>query len=376
MRRRWVFCYTFAVTVKSARTNVQAGQADALFVDIAQAYYEQNLTQQEVAALFGISRTQISRYLREARERDIVQIRVVRRGARVASVEADLRRHFVHLREVVVAAVFSDDEAIRRRAVAREVARLLEHSVRPNTTICFGAGRTLAEAVNVLKPRRLTGVTVVQALGNAGHEALHIDYNAVSSAAAAAFGGRVVQINAPAILGRGMRAADLEASSPQIRTAIAVARGAQMFVLGLGSMSGDQIYVQTGLVSPAELDEAKRGGAVGDICGNFYDLAGRPRPGPFADRVVGIRLSDLAAAPTSIGCASGSEKVPSIIGALEGRYLNVLVTDELTALGVLESIGDRSPSSRADRLSSNGRVGHEADAVGGEVRPGGAEGRR
>jgi deoxyribonucleoside regulator len=331
------------VAVKSARTNVQTELGDALLVEIAQAYYERSLTQQQVAGLFGISRSQISRYLQEARERDIVQIRVVKPGARSTRLEAALKAHFPHLHDVVVAAVFSDDERIRRRAVANEAAQLLERVVRPNTTVCFGAGRTLAYAVSMLKPRRLTGVTVVQAMGNAGHEGLNIDYNAVASTAAAAFGGRAVQINAPAIVGLGMRSADLEASNPQIRDAVAVARSADIFLVGIGSMSGDQIYVQTGLVSLDDLAEAKAAGAVGDICGNFFNITGRQRPGPFAERAVGIRLSDLASARLAIGCASGSEKVAPIVGALKGRFLNVVVTDELTAAGVLELVGGEAP---------------------------------
>jgi deoxyribonucleoside regulator len=334
------------VAVKSARTNVHAEQGDALLVEIAQAYYERNLTQQEVAAMLGISRSQISRYLQEARDRDIVQIRVVKPGARVGPLEAELRRHFPRLSDVIVASVFSDDTALRRRAVAREAAKLLERVVRPNTTLCFGAGRTLADTVSLLRPRRMNGVTVVQALGNAGHEGLLIDYNAVASTAAAAFGGRAVQINAPAILGSGMRAADLEAVNRQIRDAIAIARAADVFVVGLGSMSSDEIYVQTGLLSPEELAEAKRDGAVGDICGNFYDIDGQPRPGPFEERIVGIRLDDLRTAPLAIACASGGDKAATIVGALNGRYVNVLATDEATAADVLQFLDDQSsPSS-------------------------------
>lgn len=343
--------------VKSARTNVQPHQGEALLVEIAQAYYNRNLTQLEIAGMFGISRSQISRYLNEARERDIVQIRVVRPGTRITALESALRQSFPHLREAIVAAAFSEDETLRRRAVAREAARLLESVVRPNTTICFGAGRTLAETVNLLRQRQLREVTVVQALGNAGHEALDIDYNAVASAAAIAFGGRSVQINAPALLGRQMRSADLEASNPQIREAIAIARAADVYIVGIGSLSGDEIYVQTGLVSIDELRQARDAGAVGDICGNFFDISGRPRPGPFAERAVGIRLSDLSAAPLAIGCASGEEKVASIVGALNGRYLNALVTDELTATGVLELIGDMSPLSQAGRVAAGGRRG-------------------
>jgi dihydroxyacetone kinase-like protein len=240
-----------------------------------------------------------------------------------------------------VAAVFSDHELVARRAVARAGARLLGGMVKPGATVCFGAGRTLGEMVGLLEPGRIGGVTIAQAMGNAGHEGLDIDYNAIAGAAATAFAGRSVQINAPAILGRGASAADLEASNPQIRDALAIARSADIYVMGVGSMASDEIYVTTGLISVEELGEVEAEGAVGDLCGNFFDIDGRPQPGPFAERIVGVRLSDLRKAPVVIGCVAGTEKVPAIVGALTGRYLNALVTDEHTAHGVLELMEGR-----------------------------------
>lgn len=336
MRPTRPFCYTYVVVVKSARTNVQGRRSDDLVAEIARAYYERDLTQQRVAEQFGISRSQISRYLQDARERDIVQIRIVAPDTRDSDAEARLKAWFPHLRDVVVAAVFSDHDLVARRAVARASAHLLGGLVKPGTTVCFGAGRTLAEMVGLLEPGRIGGVTIAQGMGNAGHEGLDIDYNAIASAAAMAFAGRSVQINAPAILGRGASAADLETSNPQIRDALAVARSADIYVMGVGSMTSDEIYVTTGLISLEELAEVGAEGAVGDLCGNFFDIDGQPLPGPFADRVVGIRLSDLRRAPVVIGCVAGSGKVPAIVGALTGRFLNALVTDEHTAQGVLE----------------------------------------
>ena len=255
--------------------------------------------------------------------------------------EARLRTWFPHLRAVVVPAVFSDHELVARRTVARAAARMIGEFVKPSDTVCFGAGRTLGEMVGLLEPGKIAGVTVVQAMGNAGHEGLDIDYNAIAGAAASAFAGRSVQINAPAILGRGAKAAELESSNPQIRDALAVARSADVYVMGVGSMASDEIYVTTGLISLAELAEVGAQGAVGDLCGNFFDLDGRPCLGPFGDRVVGVRLSDLRKAPVVIGCVAGAEKVQALVGALTGRFLNALVTDERTAHGVLELMEER-----------------------------------
>jgi DNA-binding transcriptional regulator LsrR (DeoR family) len=308
----------------------------AFLAELARAYYELDLTQEEIAAQFGVSRSQVSRYLRMARELEIVQIRVVAPEARDTDLESQLRQRFEHLVEAVVPVVFSDGTDTARRAVARFTARVIERLAPRSGTIAFGAGRTLAAAVELLAEQPRREVAVVQAMGNAGHEALDIDYNVIAQRAAAACGGRVYQINAPAILGPGQRVSDLEAANPSIAEGLRRARAADLVVTGIGSMSGDEIYVKTGLVSLDELTALAAEGAVGDVCGNFFDISGRPVPGPYADRVVGIRFEDVRRARTVVACAAGREKVPAILGALRARLVTSLVTDEHAARGVLE----------------------------------------
>ena len=48
-------------------------------------------------------------------------------------------------------------------------------------------------------------------------------------------------------------------------------------------------------------------------------------------QMLGALLERLRALPYSIGMAASREKVPAILGALRGHYINVLITDEETA---------------------------------------------
>ena len=54
------------------------------------------------------------------------------------------------------------------------------------------------------------------------------------------------------------------------------------------------------------------------------------------NRLVGIAKDDLMRIPTRLGVAGGKAKARSILGALRGGYVNVLVTDSSTATLVLE----------------------------------------
>jgi DNA-binding transcriptional regulator LsrR (DeoR family) len=334
------------------------GARDALLAELARAYYEQDLTQAQIAKLHDISRSQVSRYLRAARDEGIVQIRIIATGDREAELEDALRAAFPDLAGAAVARIFAPGASLVRRSVARTAAALLERLVRPGQTVCLGAGRTMALVAASLTRRPLRGVIVVPATGNAGHAAHESDYNAVTNAVASAWGALAYGINAPAILGVGASASDLERSNPQIAEALAAARDADLYVLGLGSLAGDEIFVRTGLMSSDELSSFRAAGAVGDLCGNFFDACGQAVVGPFADRVVGIGLEDvrgitrspqagLATAgrfARSIVCAGGAEKVPAIVAALRGRLVHHLVTDEHTARGVLDVVGGRRPA--------------------------------
>jgi DNA-binding transcriptional regulator LsrR (DeoR family) len=314
---------------------------EAFLAELARAYYEQDLTQAQIAELHEISRSQVSRYLRAARDEGIVQIRIVAAGDRDPELEEAIGSAFPRLREVAVARVFDRQPRLVRRAVARVAARLLDRLARPGQTVCLGAGRTLALVAGLLTRRPLRGAIVVPATGNAGHAAHESDYNAVTHAVAAAWGALAYGINAPAILGRGQSAAQLERTNPQILEALSAARHADLYVLGLGSLAGDEIFVRTGLISADELAVVRSAGAVGDLCGNFFDEHGNGVPGPFADRVVGIGLAELRGAGLSMACAGGDEKVPAIVGALRGRLVDCLVTDEHTARGVLDVVDGR-----------------------------------
>ena len=46
---------------------------------------------------------------------------------------------------------------------------------------------------------------------------------------------------------------------------------------------------------------------------------------------IAVDLERLRSLRCSIGMAASREKVPAILGALRGRYINVLITDEETA---------------------------------------------
>jgi DNA-binding transcriptional regulator LsrR (DeoR family) len=72
-------------------------------------------------------------------------------------------------------------------------------------------------------------------------------------------------------------------------------------------------------------------GAVGNICLRYYDAHGIEIRHPLGDRVVGVAFEQLKKIPRVVGIAGGKQKLPAILGALRGRWINTLITDQYTA---------------------------------------------
>jgi DNA-binding transcriptional regulator LsrR (DeoR family) len=70
---------------------------------------------------------------------------------------------------------------------------------------------------------------------------------------------------------------------------------------------------------------------VGDILLRFFDIHGKPVESSFNNRVISMHLEQLRQTARSVGIAGGSRKYKAILGALNGRLINVLITDRLTA---------------------------------------------
>ncbi len=74
---------------------------------------------------------------------------------------------------------------------------------------------------------------------------------------------------------------------------------------------------------------------MGELCGHFFDINGTYAAFDINKRIIGLDLEQLRAVPHVLAVARGRSKVKSIFGALRGRFLTVLVTDDITAQGIL-----------------------------------------
>jgi DNA-binding transcriptional regulator LsrR (DeoR family) len=121
-------------------------------------------------------------------------------------------------------------------------------------------------------------------------------------------------------------------ADPQLERTLSHFDRLTVALVGIGALHPSRLLGQSGNVfSEEEQHELEALGAVGDICLRFFDRAGVPVRSPFNERVVGMSLQQIQNAPRSVGIAGGASKLDAIRAALEGRLVNVLITDRFTA---------------------------------------------
>ena len=128
-------------------------------------------------------------------------------------------------------------------------------------------------------------------------------------------------------------------AEPAIQQVLTQACGVDQAIVGVGTPAADATIVQMGYLAADDVRQLRDRGVVGDILGQFFDADGQVVSLPIHDRRIGIELSDLASIPKVVGVAGGLHKAEAILGALRGGFLDVLVTNELVALRLLELQG-------------------------------------
>jgi dihydroxyacetone kinase-like protein len=298
-------------------------------------YYEDGMTQGDIADAMGISRATVNSYLAEARERGIVNISI--EPARLASltVAQELKRHFGLVDCLVVP---SDDSArplIERLGVAG--AQALQRLLKSGDTLAVSWGRTvLAVGERAFAPG-LQDVTVVQATGGTRASFAYTPELCAASIADAV-GGKLINISAPAIVSTA-DIRDVLMREPLIDGQFQTLSRATKALFGISSLRPNSTIHTSGFFESVSLQDYLARNAVGVVAGRFIDGHGRPISGPLDDRTIGISLEMLKNIGLRIAIAGGFDKVPAILAALRGNYVNVLITDAATARGILKADG-------------------------------------
>jgi DNA-binding transcriptional regulator LsrR (DeoR family) len=310
-----------------------------LLVRAARLYYEQRLSQDDVARALGTSRSNVSRMLTAAQEQGIVEVRINDPAGRVPELERALVQRYGL--EHAVVAVRSNDPGMRPMDRVGALAwQWLRGELKDGMTLALSWGRSLQAMVWAAQNESPVSVEIVQLVGGLSSIASVITGQELVRELATRLGAHYRYLHAPAVF-ESATARDAMLAESSVTQVLDIARRADIAVVGIGTVhQGSSAAILRSIrLDGAERAEFDAAGPVGDLAARFFDAGGHEVRGPVHDRVLAVTLDDVRNIPTVIGIAAGREKVDGVRAALRGRLIDVLVCDAATARGVLNAEG-------------------------------------
>lgn len=314
----------------------------------ARLYYIDRLGQSEVAKFVKVSQAKVSRLLALARERGIVRISVADYEPRHTELEAQLRSRFGLAAVVVIKTFEGLADTDLRKAVGRFAAEAVNALIKPSDIVAIAGGRTIFELAQHLPEPRNKALTIVQAMGSVDSNLSSFDAQEVGRVVAQRLGGNFLALNAPAYIPE-KRTRDALLRLPQVRSVHDHLDRAQVAIVGLGTLD-NSVFVERGALGAESIAELREAGAVGEICGRFFDRNGEECDTRWSDQVMSVEAAQLKKIPQVIGVVSGNDRSAAIAAAIRGKLLKGLVIDETGAAALLAATSPASsPKAKAKK---------------------------
>lgn len=307
-------------------------------------YHEQKLSQAEIAEQLHVSQSRVSRWLSDAIKQGIVRTIVVAPSGTESDLEEAVAAKY-GLSTVVVADPGTDDEGSVIRALGAAAAGYLEVTLTGANRVGLSSwSSTLLATVDAMAPKNVkTAESVVQVIGGVGNPSAQVRATHLADRLASVTRATPKYLAAPGIVS-SREGRDALFADPFVAQVAADWDRLDTLLLGIGSIEPSPLLKDSGnSLGETDLGSLARLGAVGDVCLRFFDEHGELIQSSLNDRVLGISPEQMLRISRRIGVAGGSRKYTAIKAAVEGQWVNVLITDKNTALKLESETAPRRP---------------------------------
>ncbi|WP_392562090.1 sugar-binding transcriptional regulator [Orbus sturtevantii] len=302
---------------------------------VAWLYYVAGKTQLEIGHILGLSRQIVQRLLSSAKECGIVNVKIMHPISECMELAEKLQAKFNLSLCRVIPSLGLEKEAIDEM-MAIEGANVMGSYIQQDQplTIGVGSGKTLSSIIDILPYSD------------------HPQHICVSLIGAIASDGSATRYDVPLKLAEKIQCkyyilpAPLYADSVQDKQdwsqhkAYQIvkdkAEHAHVVFAGIGEIGIGCPLNTEKFLTDNDVTKLSRLNAVAELLGCFINDQGEYFSNPFDEMTTSIRITkDMSA--TIIGFASGTTKYQAVQAVLKGGMLNGLVTDEQTAIRLLEN---------------------------------------
>ncbi|MDF2472269.1 MAG: sugar-binding protein [Lachnospiraceae bacterium] len=298
---------------------------ESLMAKIAWYYYLENMTQQSIADILGISRMRVIKLLDKARETGIVQFQIRANPSKRIELEQSLIQKY-HLKDIYVVPTNPNSEDVNE-TIAKAAAMYISNRISDNCFINFGYGDTPSRTLNHLATNVDSTVSYVSLTGGVRYYLPNTQSNI--------FNAKLYLMPSP-LIASSQEMAEAMKNEASIQEISSMIKLASMTIVGIGSMSEDATILKSSILTQNDFILLRMQGAVGDILSHFIDKDGNLIDTEIDSRLISTPLPLLRELNNVIGVAAGESKISAINATLKGKYLDILITDENTAQKLID----------------------------------------
>lgn len=309
--------------------------------------YIGGLTQEEIATRLGVSRVKVNRLIAQAHKRGLVRVFIEGDDAACVALEDRLAKHFALRSCTVVPRVDADDAELPLMSLGTAGARHLHHLLDRGAAglIGVGHGRTLAAAIDRLPRLPRAHCRFVSLLGSLTRKATADPFDVIHRLVERT-GGEGYFMPVP-FFADDVKARAVLMAQQSVRDAFALAKRADVVVIGVGEVGPNARSLVTGMLTAPEMLGLERVGAVGEILGHYLDAEGQAVECDVNARSIGVELDDLRGREV-VAIAGGRSKAAAIAAALRSGVVTSLITDEATASRIADAERSRAVAPAAE----------------------------
>lgn len=317
-------------------------------VRAAWLYYVVERTQNQIAAILGVSRVKVARLIADAKANGVVTIDIDQRLSAMCGLEEKLRQRF-NLRFCYVTPALAaqipaemqdmeERDGLARRSVGMAAAQMLRSMLSQNhsteNVIGLAWGRTISAMADAFLPLNAPSTQFVSLLGSLTRSASANPFDVVQKLASKT-GGQAKYLPVPFIADSEE---DREVFIQQrvVQDVIKTAMKAKACFISLGECDGGSFLARHGYLSQGDMARLRELGAVGDTLGLFFDSDGRYIDSTLCRRTLAIDLSMLVNSEIVL-LSAGLSKVSATRAILKAGFISGLIIDGDSALRLEES---------------------------------------
>ena len=307
-----------------------------VLTEIADLYYNEGLTQSQIAKKYDTTRFKVAKLLQDARLEGAVEIHINYSDQTDRTLENRLQEKFSLNKAIVVNSQFAPYGEIMQK-IGKAGASYIEQLLQKNSCLGITWGKTIYNVINQLENPSRIPAQLVQVPGSFLTSHPGTGARGLVRKAASIYSGTHHYMDAPLYMSsEALRDQMLE--EPLLKSTLSETNTMDIILTGVGSLSS--LPLKNPLFAPyvSESDKEKEADCIGSIYGYVLDKEGKIADIDLNQKLIAAPLTNILKTPHRLVVAIGRHKVDVLYEVFRNRLANELVTDSETAAALLEKI--------------------------------------